>query len=66
MAEEFIGKAKNIVFIGEAGSGKTETAVNLALRLARVGGRAVHFSIWTRPSRFFARGTARWSLSVME
>ena len=43
MAEEFIGKAKNIVFIGEAGSGKTETAVNLALRLARVGGRAVHF-----------------------
>ena len=40
---ELLSGAKNIVFLGEAGSGKTETAINLALRLAREGGRSVHF-----------------------
>ena len=34
---ELLSGAKNIVFLGEAGSGKTETAINLALRLAREG-----------------------------
>ncbi len=43
MAEEFIGKAKNIVFIGEAGSGKTETAVELCAQHGAGGGDAVHF-----------------------
>ena len=35
--------AKNIVFLGETGSGKTETAINLALRLAREAEGGVHF-----------------------
>lgn len=43
MAEFKVPEQKNLVFIGEAGSGKTETAVNLALRMAREGGRRVHF-----------------------
>lgn len=43
MSADYIGKAKNIVFIGEAGSGKTESAVNLALHLAAQGERKVHF-----------------------
>ena len=43
MAEFKFPEEKNLVFIGEAGSGKTETAVNLALRMAREGGRRVHF-----------------------
>lgn len=43
MAEFKVPEQKNLVFIGEAGSGKTETAVNLALRMVREGGRRVHF-----------------------
>ena len=43
MAEFKFPEEKNLVFIGEAGSGKTETAVNLALRMAREGERRVHF-----------------------
>ncbi len=35
--------AKNFVFIGEAGSGKTEVALSLALGMAESGGKAVHF-----------------------
>ncbi len=35
--------AKNFVFIGEAGSGKTETALNLALRMAEAEAGPVHF-----------------------
>lgn len=31
------------MFLGEAGSGKTETAINLAMCIAREGGREVHF-----------------------
>jgi len=34
---------KNFVFLGEAGCGKSEIAVNLALRLAGRGDRSVHF-----------------------
>ena len=40
---ELLKGAKNVVFLGEAGSGKTETAINLALGLAREGARRVHF-----------------------
>ena len=43
MAEFKVPEQKNLVFIGEAGSGKTETSVNLALRMAREGERRVHF-----------------------
>ncbi len=43
MSAKYTGDAKNIVFIGEAGSGKTETAVNLALLMAAEGERQVHF-----------------------
>lgn len=43
MAEFKVPEHKNLVFIGEAGSGKTETAVNLALRMAQEGTRQVHF-----------------------
>ena len=41
--QNYLHGAKNIVFLGEAGSGKTETAINLAMYIAREGGRAVHF-----------------------
>lgn len=33
----------NFVFLGEAGSGKSEIAINLALELARLGTKPVHF-----------------------
>lgn len=33
----------NFVFIGEAGSGKSEIAINFALSLEKTGDRAVHF-----------------------
>lgn len=37
------GGNHNFVFIGEAGSGKSEIAINFALSLERFGDRAVHF-----------------------
>ncbi len=37
------GVKRNFVFLGEAGCGKSEIAVNLALRLAARGDRPVHF-----------------------
>ena len=40
---EFLAGAKNLVFLGEPGSGKTETALSFALGLAREGTREVHF-----------------------
>ena len=40
--EKLLRGAKNIVFLGETGSGKTETAVNLAFALASAG-ESVHF-----------------------
>ena len=42
MAWEALLRQKNIVFLGEAGCGKSELAVHLALELASQG-RAVHF-----------------------
>ena len=44
MSANYTGKAKNIVFIGEAGSGKTETAVNLALLMAAEGETQENFA----------------------
>lgn len=41
--DTFLKGAKNTVFLGETGSGKTEVALNLARRLAKEGGRSVHF-----------------------
>ncbi len=41
--EKYLRGAKNLVFLGEAGSGKTEVSINLALALAREGRRRVHF-----------------------
>ncbi len=37
------GTRNNFVFLGEAGSGKSEIAINFAQILARHGGRPVHF-----------------------
>ena len=37
------GRARSFVFLGEAGCGKSEVAVNAALRLAALGGGSVHF-----------------------
>ena len=34
---------KNFVFLGEAGSGKSEIAINLAFDLARKCNRKIHF-----------------------
>lgn len=41
--EKFLKGAKNLVFLGETGSGKTETAINLARLLAEEDARSVHF-----------------------
>ena len=46
MAWEGLLRQRNIVFLGEAGCGKSELAVHLALELA---GQATS-STWTRPS----------------
>ena len=41
---DFLQKGKkNFVFIGEAGSGKSEIAINFAVNLARIADRPVHF-----------------------
>lgn len=40
---EQIGDKKNIVFLGEAGSGKSEIAINFACALKRSSGKSVHF-----------------------
>lgn len=41
--EFLLGRYKNLVFLGEAGSGKTETALSIAEAAARVISRRVHF-----------------------
>ena len=38
-----VGDRSNYLFLGEAGCGKSEIAVNLALALAAKGGKPVHF-----------------------
>lgn len=42
IAEKLLETAKNFVLIGEAGSGKTEVSLNLALAMQGRGGRQVH------------------------
>lgn len=41
--QELLPKLRNFVFIGGAGSGKSEIAINFALSLLAQGGRPVHF-----------------------
>ena len=43
IAKKLTENTKNFVIIGEAGSGKTEVSLNLALAMHRAGGRQVHF-----------------------
>ena len=40
---EFLKTKKNFVFVGEAGSGKSEIAINFAIGLAKVSEKKVHF-----------------------
>lgn len=40
---EAVGEHSNYLFLGEAGCGKSELAVNLALNLAQEGNKPVHF-----------------------
>ena len=40
---EQLSERKNFVFLGEAGSGKSELAINFARHMAARGGRPVHF-----------------------
>lgn len=40
---EFLKTKKNFVFVGEAGTGKSEIAINFAIGLAKVGDKKVHF-----------------------
>lgn len=40
---ELAKNKRNFVFLGEAGSGKSELAINFAKYLAELGGRPVHF-----------------------
>ena len=55
-----VGDRSNYIFLGEAGCGKSEIAVNLALKLAAQGKRPVHFfdMDMTKPL-FRARDAAR-------
>ena len=43
VARALLGRYKNLVFLGETGSGKTETALSLAEAAAQTEGRRVHF-----------------------
>ena len=43
--------SSNVVFLGEAGSGKSEIALNFAQALAELGGKPVHFFDLDRPWR---------------
>ena len=40
---ELLKNKKNFVFVGEAGSGKSEIAINFAIQLARLSDKPVHF-----------------------
>lgn len=42
-AQELLRQQKNIVFLGEAGCGKSEVAMNVACALAKAGDKPVHF-----------------------
>lgn len=40
---QLIGDATNFIFLGEAGSGKSEVSLNFAVMLMELGGRPVHY-----------------------
>lgn len=40
---ELLNTKKNFVFVGEAGSGKSEIAINFAIQLAKLSDKPVHF-----------------------
>lgn len=40
---ELLSTKKNFVFVGEAGSGKSEIAINFAIQLAKLSDKPVHF-----------------------
>jgi len=41
--KELLNNKKNFVFIGEAGSGKTEVALSLAVQMTKLTDKAIHF-----------------------
>lgn len=41
--EKLLEKKKNFVFVGEAGCGKSEIAINFAIQLAKISDKPVHF-----------------------
>ena len=43
VVREYIYGKKNFVFLGEAGSGKTEVSINIALAMAKLSNRPVHY-----------------------
>lgn len=43
LIRQLVGDKTNFVFLGEAGSGKSEIAINFARYLAELGGKPVHF-----------------------
>ena len=54
--------SSNVVFLGEAGSGKSELALNFAQALAELGGKPVHFFDldMTSPSSAPETGARPW------
>ena len=56
------GNKKNLVFIGEAGCGKTEASINFAVALS-AGGRPVHFFDMDQTKPLFR---ARDAVAIME
>lgn len=60
LVQELLTKTKNFVFVGEAGSGKTETSLNLAVEMAMATEKEVHFFDMDQTKPLFrARDSAR-------
>lgn len=47
---DLLKEKKNFILIGEAGSGKSEITLNLAVKLAEMTGKTVDLLTSTRPS----------------
>lgn len=62
VAKKLLEGHKNFVFLGEAGSGKTETAVNLALSMVGCTDRSVHFFDMDQTKPLFRARDAEGSL----
>lgn len=58
LVKSLLEHSKNFVLIGEAGSGKTETGINLALAMAGLGARVHFFDMDQTKPLFRARGAA--------